>query len=264
MKKQPIALVVCLLLGCSTGVMATVNPVAHWSFDNPLDLGHDDSGNGHNGNVVGATTSTAGSWGNAENFDGASYLNVADAPGLNPTSAITITAWFKADSFTSMWPNIVSKRNNDGSHGYCMEIQQVSEGNPCAGFAVELEGQGLRGHPVGVGVPKLNPGDWYFLAGVYDGVTISMNLYHGINDLSSLVVTSANYSGNIVPSSNDLMIGNANIYGSRSFDGAIDEVRIFDRAITSAEVKNLYLYNTPEPATLLLLGLGGLVLRKRK
>jgi len=262
--KQLIVLVVCLLLGCSTGALATVDPVAYWSFNNPVDLGHDDSGNGHNG--IGATTSTTGSWGNAGNFDGASYLNVADATDLNPTSAITITAWFKADSFnygSYSWPNIVRKSDNDGSLGYEMEIQRVYENNPCAGFGVELKGQGWCG-PVGVEALTLTPGTWYFLAGVYDGTAVRM--YLGTSELPPLVVMSTNYSGNIVPSSNNLTIGNALIYGDRSFDGAIDEVRIFDRGVTSGEITNLYLYNalTPEPSTLLLLGIGGLMLRKHK
>jgi len=215
-------------------------PVAYWSFDNPSDPGHDDSDNGHDGTVNGAV-SADGICGKALYFDGSSYVDVASAAGLNPTSAITITAWFKANSFNYgyySWPNIVSKRDNDGSHGYTMEIQQVYENNPCAGFGVELEGQGHRGVPTGVGTPKLEENNWYFAAAVYDGSILKV--YVGTSELSPLVVTSANGSGNIVPSSNNLWIGNAPVYGDRSFDGIIDDVRIYNIALTAAEIQNLY------------------------
>ena len=46
------------------------------------------------------------------------------------------------------------------------------------------------------------------------------------------------------------------------FKGAIDDVRIYDRALSSEEVGQLY--TVPEPATMILLGLGGLLIRKRK
>ena len=230
-----------------------------------LDPGHDDAGLGHTGAVNG-TTPTPGQFGSALSFNGSSdYVDVANATDLNPTSAITITAWFKADSFalgTYSWPHIVDKSSNDPS-GYYMLIAQVFQNNPCASFAVEPVG----GVPSGVGTPRLEINTWYFAAGVYDGSTSTVKVYVGTSELSPLVVTSENGSGNMIPSSNNLNIGRDASYPSsteRYFGGAIDEVRIFDRAITSDEVTNLYLYNTPEPATLMLLTLGGLFLRKRK
>jgi len=181
-------------------------------------------------------------------FDGSDdYVDVADATDLNPTSAITITAWFKADSLalgTYSWPHIVDKGGN--GYGYFMLIWHVYENNPSAGFGVFLEGQGQCGV---MGTPRLEENTWYFAASVYDGSTVKV--YVGTSGLSPLVVTSANYSGNIVPPSDNLNIGRDGSYPSsteRFFDGTIDEVRIYDRALNSDEITNLYLYNAiPEP-----------------
>jgi len=248
-------------LGYSTGALATVAPVAHWSFDDDLDLGHDDSGLGHNGTVNGAVVAT-GNFGNALSFNGSGdYVDVADATDLNPTQAITITAWFKADSFaSSWWPPLVKKSDSTQTNGYGMEFAQISdEYTAKVGGAVYLEDQGW------VATSPLAPvsvDTWYFAAIVYDGETISNYVR---SEGQEAFTSSISCSGNIIASSNNLNIGRDPSNTGRYFDGVIDEVRIFDRAITSDEITNLYLYNEiPEPGTLLLFGLGSLVLRRKK
>jgi hypothetical protein len=231
----------------------------------------DESGKGHNGTVNGAvlTSDRFGTANSAYSFNGTSdYIDVANATDLNPTTEITITAWFKADSFalgSYSWPALVKKSNDDQTHGYAMEIVQVYESNPCMGFAVDLAGYGWSGTPTYLGTPTLETGVWYFAAGVYNGSTVTLYLGSlGQSGLvTDLVTESHNYSGSITQSSNNLNIGRdpSNIYGSgRFFDGAIDDVRIYGRALSSAEITQV----APEPATMLLLGLGGLFLRKRK
>ena len=211
--------------------------VAYYPFNGNA---NDETGHGHNGTVNGAslTTDRFGNPSSAYVFNGG-YIDVADAPDLNPTDAITITAWFKATSFhygSYSWPNIVTKRDHDGAptRGYCMEIQEVYSSNPCVGFSVNLEGGGAAGGPVGLGpfTPQLEENTWYFAAGVYDGSTATV--YVGPS-----VAYSGNYSGNIAPASDNLWIGNAPVYGDRSFDGIIDEVRIYNRALLECEIQQL-------------------------
>jgi len=54
---------------------------------------------------------------------------------------------------------------------------------------------------------------------------------------------------------------NTNHSDTGVFNGKIDDMFIYDRALTVTEVNELY--NIPEPCTLLLFGLGGLLIRKR-
>jgi len=251
--------------------------VGHWDLDNEsVDIAFDSSGQNNHGTIIGATL-TEDRFGNPDRayfFDGGDYIDVPDAPSLNPTNAITITAWFNANHFdygTYSWPFIVQKMGNPYSRGgYCMDIGQVVLNNPCVGFAVDLEGPGpTAGVPTGAtnggadGRPTLEEDRWYFAAGVYDGSAIT--LYVGTSELSPLVVTSENYSGNMVPSSLNLNIGRDQCFPyspERFFNGPIDDVRIYNRGLTTDEV--IEVYQVPEPTTLLLFGLGGLMLRKHR
>jgi hypothetical protein len=254
--------VLCLLAVLSNNALGDLNEglIARWSFDNAFDPGHDESSNGHNGTVYGATISN-GKWGNALIFNGSSdYVDVADAPGLNPTDAVTITAWFKADSFalgTYSWPPILGKSDNDQLRNYDLAIQKVFESTPQIGGAVYTEGGwcGLPNPPT----PAISEGIWYFAAVTYNGSTFT--LYTGDEYGTPLIDQSLSGSGSLVPSSNNLNIGRNPANTDRYFDGAIDEVRIYNRALNSDEINQVY--STPEPATLLLLTLGGLLLRRK-
>ena len=71
-------------------------PIAYWSFDNPSDPGHDDSGNGHDGAVYGAEP-IDGICGNAMKFDGIDdYVDMGLPSELRITGALTVGAWFLA------------------------------------------------------------------------------------------------------------------------------------------------------------------------
>ncbi len=85
------------LAGGALGLSAGGRTVAHWSFDNPADLGHDDSGNGHNGVPAGTTVPVAnavGALGGAVEFDGFSWLGVEEHADLRTfPNGMTISLW---------------------------------------------------------------------------------------------------------------------------------------------------------------------------
>ena len=220
------------------GVIAVDGLVAWYQLDGN---GTDSSGNNHHGTVYGAS-GTQDRFGHANSamlFDGMDdYIDVPDHPDLNPTDAITVTAWFRADSFKYgcySWPAIIKSRK-----GYRFEIAQVYENAPCLGFGATINGVAASTPPPGMPGSPVPEDIWCFIAGVYDGSTISH--YFGSQG-QALIKQQRSTLGRIDASSSNLSIGRdpSNPASSdRHFHGAIDDVRIYNRALSEAEVRELY------------------------
>ncbi len=198
----------------------------------------DESGNGNDAIVHGAslTADRAGNPASAYDFDGTDYLDIPDAPQLNP-GVITVTAWFKLHSFAGAYPPIVKKSGNGGSqmYGYALECHpnpQSAEGvyiGPSVGFnACLLSGWG----PPTIWT-SITLNDWHFAAGVFDGS--AFRLY-----VDGELRVTASGTGSIAAAPNNLNIGRDPSNPYRMFDGIIDEVRLYDRALTAAEIAALF------------------------
>ena len=168
---------------------------------------------------------------------GYGYVSVQDSPDLRPSNAITFTAWFNATAFdlgNYSWPDVLKKATYPNqTDGYALETQWVYEGTPQMGAWVTLPSSQPMGH-----LP-INTNTWYFAAGVYDGS--QMSLYLGAYG-GSLDVDSHNGSGTIQNSLGALWIGAdpSNPGLQRAFNGAIDDVRIYNRALSAAEINQLF------------------------
>jgi hypothetical protein len=212
-------------------------PVAYYPFKGNA---NDESGNGNHGTVFGATL-TADRFGNpaaAYDFNGTSgYIDVPDATELNPAQAISVVAWFKLRSFSTMFPPIAKKagQGSTQSYGYALECHPDPGGSlgPYVGPAVWL-GADLSTGLGGSEWCSISLNTWHFVAGVYDGS--SFKLYIDGQLRSSLPTT-----GTILPSPNNLNIGRDPSNTSRLFDGIIDEVYIYDSAISETEIQKLFL-----------------------
>ncbi len=74
----------------------------------------------------------------------------------------------------------------------------------------------------------LTPGSWYHIAGSYDGSEVVLYV-------NGMAVASVPRSGLIATNSTALYLGNR-ADAARAFDGSLDEVRIWDRALSAAEI----------------------------
>ena len=232
--------------------------VAHWNLDgNGLD-----SADSHDGTVYGAS-GTQDRFGNANSamlFDGSDdYIDVAHHADLTPSNAMTISAWFKPNSFnlgSYSWPAIVKKYNDVEDSGYAMEIVQVWEGTPKAGFSVATSAG-----PVAPDIFPVGTNTWYFYAGVYEydaGTDQSTFTTFFGPDFQSLQQSDpVTFDGQIYPSTENLNIGrdNWNTGEDRYFNGIIDDVRIYDEALTAQQVGALYA--VPEPGSIVVWSLLG-------
>ncbi len=201
--------------------------VGYWSFDgNAIDGNEakDMSGTGNHGTIYGATK-TIGKVGQALDFKGNSSngdsVKVNHSASLNITGPITISAWIKPRSITGSWMRIVEKGSYATS--YYFGTKDLSQDG------LEFWYGGTQIAVTASGILKLN--QWQHVAVSYSSAGTDIYL-NGANVKHS--TTTATPSGN----NSQLYIG----WGESNpcFDGAIDEVRIYNRALEPEEIKRLY------------------------
>ena len=182
---------------------------------------NDASGNGNNGTISGATWTTSGKYGNALTFNGTSALvTINNAPSLQLTSAMTLEAWVYPTTVNSTWRDVIYKGNDN----YYLEGTSSNSAHPVAGAI-------LGGvYAEAIGPNALTANTWAHLAATYDGAT--MRLYVNGGQVASRAQTGA-----IATSTNPLQIGGDTFYG-QYFAGLIDEVRIYNQALSVAEIQS--------------------------
>lgn len=106
---------------------ASAGLVAHWEMEGNAN----DSADSHDGTIFGNPVPVPGVphlGGQALAFDGNDYINVPHHSDLTPPDAMTVSAWFKPESFNMgsySWPAILKKVSDAEMSGYVMEIGQV-------------------------------------------------------------------------------------------------------------------------------------------
>jgi len=183
----------------------------------------DASGANNPGTISGATWSTAGMFGtNALSFDGVNdWVTVADSNSLDMTGALTMEAWVKPTSANG-FGTVMFKERSGGDNYSLYAVNDT--GHPPAVYLRTTAGFELEG-PAAL---PLNA--WSHLAATYDGSTLS--LYVNGNLASSIPA-----NGAITTSTGALRIGGNSVFGDY-FQGLIDEVRIYNRALNIGEVRS--------------------------
>ena len=220
--------------------------VARYDFDGNAD---DLSGYGNDGTVHGAAL-TADRFGNANSaydFDGVGdYIRVPDAPQLNGMSSLTLSIWVKTVD-ADHWSEILNKYNHtgdklDGSYNLGVDIggQVAFQYNTASKYVIKISNDSL-------------PTDsWHHIAGVYTG---TQGRIYIDGNLAALSRNDLDSSGLVNSIADDLLIGsgfNGNLEGF--FNGSLDDVRIYNRALSASEGAELNV--VPGPGALLLGSIG--------
>lgn len=205
-----------------TGVLldpTTVGLVAAYSFNEATGAAvADSSGNGNTGSIANATRTLAGKYGGALVFDGTTALvTIADSASLRLTTAMTLEAWVNPSTVSSAWRDVIYKGDSD----YYLEGTSAPSGLPAMGGT-------FSSNPL-YGTEALTTNTWSHLAATYDGATV--RLY-----VNGSQVASRSQTGAIPTSASPLQIGGDSIYG-QFFSGAIDEVRVYNVALTLAQIQ---------------------------
>ena len=189
---------------------------------------NDSSGNGNNGTIANATWTTSGKYGDALVFNGTNArVNINDSASLHLTTGMTLEAWVNPSTVNSNWRDVIYKGNDN----YWLEATSTSGSKPAAGATLGSSDVDT------LGTAALTTNTWAFLTETYNGSTLT--LYVNGTQVSSLA-----HTGNIATSTNPLQIGGDSIYG-QYFKGTIDEVRVYNGALTAAQITSDM--NTPIP-----------------
>ena len=185
---------------------------------------YDHSRYGNHGQIVGANW-TQGKFGWCLSFDGVDdYVEVPDSASLNITDEITVEAWVNGD-LASQYKGILEKRDSTES-GFAL----LSWGADSIKF--EITNIGLYIQKTG-----LESFRWYHVVGTYDSSIGKGCLY-----INGVKVGEKTVSGTIKTNNARLFIGSRGIGDKPAayFNGTIDEVRIYNRALSAEEIKRLY------------------------
>lgn len=246
---------VTVMLLVTSGVYADLNNglVAYYPFDgNVLDA----SGNGNNGTLYGNAAYTSGLLGSgALHLDGnGSYALIPDSSSLR-LSQYTISCWAKLTDVTdpSGCDSLVRKDWSIGKDSYCLYV--ITPGNSIDPLSPAIQSYASSGNSCAAyGSTPVTVNQWVNIVGTYDGITMKMYLNGNPTGQTS-------WSGTPAYDNHPIIIGGDQPDGLQWINGDIDDVRIYNRALSQAEISQL----VPEPASLSLLAVGGLaMLRRRK
>ncbi len=194
---------------------------AAYNFDDGTGtIARDATGRGHDGSILSATWSTSGKFGGALSFDGTNDLvTVPPSSELDFTSGATLEAWVHPAQALNGWATII----HHGVDDYFLHASNDSAAmHPAYGISAS-------GGVFWISAPASIPvGAWTHLAATYDGT--SLRLY-----MNGVQVGNGTASGGIAATSNAVRIGGNVPYGEY-FSGLIDEVRLYDRPLTPAEI----------------------------
>ena len=197
------------------------------------DTSCDSSLYGNDGEIYGATP-TLGRFFNGLDFDGTDdCVDVPNSENLNPVNQITIEAWIKPKN-VSEFRDIVSKWEVEAStdREYMLEIL-----NGRVRFAISDDGSWKS--YVAETPSILEPNRWVHLAGTYNGSKIRAYV-NGKLEAERSVSTTVNSQ------EYPLRIGSAGTSNRGNwFNGTIDNIMIFNRAINASEIGYSYKYGSP-------------------
>ncbi len=211
--------------------------------------------NGNNGQVPLAKTAPApnpaGRVGGAQDFDGVD--NAIDVPDpmddsfdFALTDSFTIECWMKsAKVFVDgdILPHVIVGRDDFFTSGmqWWLGMEQfggtTTPGNVTF-YLRDTDGKDQTLVPA-VAVP-INDDKWYHLVGIYDGTNDAVYLYvNGVKVAEKLTPTG--FTGDFVAAAGaDLNLGWLDIVGEYHYEGALDEVALYNRALTPTEIDQHY------------------------
>ncbi|MCK5475623.1 MAG: LamG domain-containing protein [Candidatus Pacebacteria bacterium] len=228
--------------------------VGFWNMDEGAGTtAYDGSGNGNDGTLTSGpkwTTDSAPLLGGAGggsvlDFDGVDdSVNISPSSLINDLPAVTISMWVNAESFGESNKSYLLSKEYNGGDGFWA---QVHGSYSALHFQVDYDNTNLKSWSADNSFSSSDFNIWKHIVITWDGSMLANNtrfykdgveLSHGISETSNAVGNRVSDVGS------NLYIGNKS-FATRTFDGLIDEMRIYNRTLSAEEIRHLY--NKGEP-----------------
>jgi alpha-tubulin suppressor-like RCC1 family protein len=214
--------------------------VAHWKLNETTGTVAEDSAGNNNGTLLNGAVwnPTGGMLGGAIELTAASNhkIQVPLHASLEPT-AITVSAWVKPLSVPTS-KSILHKPSDTTNPSYLLGTS--------GGSGPYVFGLNINDVPIFAVAPVQYTAvnQWTHIIGTYDPAATAPQVKLYIN--GSLVASNTATDNIVYGTNKDLFIGSASTANSRNFDGAIDDVRIYNYAMSATEAMSTYQLSSPE------------------
>ncbi|WCD94331.1 PA14 domain-containing protein [Streptomyces sp. HUAS 31] len=216
--------------GAAAGERQPLKGGGHWALDEGTGTtAKDDGPNTKPLTLSTGTTWTPGVSGSALKFDGNGQYAETDGPVLDTTGSYSVSAWVRLDELPGNYATAVSQDTRRQTSPFYLQYGQGA-------FAFSTPGESRARL-----VTTPEKGRWYHLVGVRDSADNTIKLY--VDGKPAATAT----GGAAYPSTGSLSVGRAQ-WGGNAVDfwnGAVDEVHAYDKALTAEEVNTLYTDEKP-------------------
>lgn len=226
------------------------NTVAYYRFDETTgQIAADSSANGNAGTLINlpfddsewipGRISGALSF-NADN-SGDDYVSIPDSPSLNFTTnpVVSIAAWVRGSSAQPNGAGIVAKGSGAGGEQFALDAHIDQVATP----AYRFYARNSAGTVVNCTTPVALNGRWQHVVAVFDGSAGLMQCY-----VNGQLVSSVAGPTSLLPNTHEISVGNrqsgAGPY-NLPFTGVIDDVRLYNHALSSSDVQQIYALAAP-------------------
>jgi len=218
-----IGILLWLSCGCVYGAVNLESIVGLWLFDDDdPGVAADSSGRGHDGQIRGAQP-VDGKYGGALLFDGINaFVNCGNRNNFDISEEISLMAWVKSyDIGNSEHNPWITK----GDHAWA--LKEVSSGE----LEFFIYNNGWNTNHQAFDPATIN--NWHHFAGVYNGQQLKVYIDGELKNTT-------NYNGAINVTQDEVHLAHNSEVGDRFFKGLLDEVRIYNIALSDARISAIY------------------------
>ena len=212
-------------------------PIAHWTFDEGSGTIAEDSAGSNDGTLINGPVWTTGQIDGALYFSGGDdYIDCGNSfASITGSTTKTITAWAKSDVSDRSGRIITLYRRSDSYSAFVIYPRENDGVNPATWKG--LYATPGNGHKLIDSAVSVTAGEWIHVALVQDGphvhIYVNGELENSASDAAAPTISNPP----------NAVIGTYMWYGhgpSASFLGTIDDVRLYNRALSAEEIRQLY------------------------